>query len=202
MRFSGLIACIVLLSSCASHSAPGNEPTSSMGPASAAASYTPRLGVAVTTSSRTCFAIQNANLAVGAPVTLVSPMSPQTFVQAEISATSSTPCPISKEVDPTVTNYDLQVSKAASLPKLTPLIAVVGPSAPFSVGPNNSLTANLDQNNKTQSFRSCAASDGIHLTVWSGNPLDGTLLWHGYYYEPGNPGAGPACTPKEMTPPS
>lgn len=200
MRIAAILTGIVLLSSCASHNnttASGTAPaSSSVGPAAAA--YLPRVGVAVTTGSRTCVAIQNANLTVGSPVTLVSPMTPQTFAQAEVSAVSASPCPISKEVDPSTTNYDLKFSQGATLPKLTPLIAVVGSSAAFSAGANNSVAANLDQDNKTESFRACSATDGIHVTVWSGNPLDGTVLWHGYYYEPGNTGAGPACTAKEM----
>jgi len=69
------------------------------------------------------------------------------------------------------------------------------------VAPNNNVQADLDQNGKHEAFRACSGNDGIHLTVWSGNPLDGTLLWHGYYYEPSNPGLGPSCTPKEMAGP-
>jgi hypothetical protein len=103
-------------------------------------------------------------------------------------------------VDPTESNYDLKFADGSTLPKMTPLIAVVGSAGAFSVAPNSNVSANLDQDNKTESFRACSASDGVHLTVWSGNQLDGTLLWHGYYYEPGNTGAGPACTPKETTP--
>lgn len=107
---------------------------------------------------------------------------------------------MSKDVDPTVSNYDIHVSQG-SVPKLTPLIAVLGASAPFSMAPNNSVQADLDQNGKTETFRACSGNDGIHLTVWSSNPLDGTLLWHGYYYEPSNPGLGPSCTAREMAGP-
>lgn len=189
-----MVACF-FLASCASHNTPGKfSMTSSSDPAA----YTPRIGVAVITGSRTCVAIQNSNVTIGGAITLVSPFTPQTFAQADISSSSSTPCPISKDVDPTVSNYDLHLHQGSTLPKLTPLIAVVGASAPFSVGANNNVVADLDQNGRTESFRACSAGDGIHVTVWSGNALDGTLLWHGSYYEPGNTGVGPACTAKEM----
>jgi hypothetical protein len=82
------------------------------------------------------------------------------------------------------------------------MIAVLGAAAPFTIGANNQVQADLDQNGKFETFRACSADDGIHLTVWSGAPLDGTLLWHGHYYEASNPGLGPACTPKEITNPS
>lgn len=140
-------------------------------------------------------AIHNSTLVPGSPMTLVAPMFPQTFTQAEISALSQNPCPVTKDVDTTVSNYDLHVTQA-SLQKLTPMIAVVGTSTPFSTSANN-VQADFDQNGKIETFRACSSNDGIHLTVWSGNALTGTVLWHGYYYEPGNPGMGPACTPKE-----
>jgi hypothetical protein len=118
----------------------------------------------------------------------------------QISGVSAQPCPITKEVDPSVTNYDLSGAQQQPNQKLIPLIAVVGTPAPFAMD-NNFVKADLDQNGKTQTFRACSADDGVHLTVWGGNPVDGALLWHGYYYEASNPGLGPACTPKEMTHP-
>ncbi len=134
-------------------------------------------------------------------MTLVAPMLPQTFTQVEIGAPSESACPVSKDVDSTVSNYDIHVPAGSFLPKLMPLIAVVGTAAPFSMIDSNHARADLDQNGKFETFRACSSNDGINLTVWPGNPLDGTPLWHGYYYEPGNPGLGPACTPKEMSGP-
>jgi hypothetical protein len=178
----------------------GAGSTETAGTSAAPATYTPRIGIAVSTNGRTCFAIHNANIAPSTPVTLVSPMPPQTFIQAETAGPSQSACPISKDVDPTVSNYDIHLPQG-SVPKLTPLLAVLGAAAPFSMAPNNSVQADLDQNGKMKSFRACSGTNGIHLTVWSGNPLDGTLLWHGYYYEPSNPGLGPSCTAREMAGP-
>ena len=162
-----------------------------------AAAYLPRIGIAVVTGGRTCLAIHNANLAPGTPVMLVNPMLPQTTTAVEIGAPAQAACPVTKELDTTVSNYDLRVASGANLPKFLPLIAVSGSTAGFAPTANNTVQADLDQNGKFETFRACSGTDGVHLTVWSGNPLDGTLLWHGYYYEPGNPGLGPACTGKE-----
>lgn len=189
----------VVLASCGRNK--NAQTTGSAGLSPTAATYMPRIGVALTTGGRTCVAIHNANLTPGTPLTLITPMPPQTTTQAEIAGTPNNPCPITKDVDTTVSNYDLQVPAGATLTKLTPLIAVTGTAAPLTMGPNNNVHADLDQNGKTETFRACSANDGIHLTVWSGDPLNGTLLWHGYYYEAGNPGLGPACTPKEMAAP-
>ncbi len=139
MKLAGVLGCVIVLCSCGSRNTPGPGTVSSLGPAQVPATYTPRLGVAVTTASRTCIAIQNANLTANGPVTLISPMAPQTFTQAEIAAIAPAPCPISKDVDPTISNYDVHVLGGAKLPKLTPLIAVVGTSAPFSMDATNSV---------------------------------------------------------------
>lgn len=163
--------------------------------------YLPRIGVAVSTGGRTCLAIHNANLASGTPVTLVAPLPPQSSVQGQIGAASNTPCPVAKDVDASLSNYDIQLSAGASVPKLQPLIAATGASSPFTPGPNNQVQADLDQNGKLQTFRACASNDGIHLTVWDGNPLQGTLIWHGFYYDPAASGLAPPCTEKETVAP-
>ncbi len=169
----------------------------SLNPAALAAAFTPRIGIAVTTAGRTCLAIRNGNLALNSPVTLVMPNLPQTFTEAQIGAISDSPCPITKDVDPNVTNYELHLaSEMPSSQKLVPMIAVVGPANNFLLE-NTAVQANLQQDGTHQFFRSCSADDGVHLTVWSGTPLSAPLLWHGYYYTESNPGVGPACTPSE-----
>jgi hypothetical protein len=154
--------------------------------------YAPRIGVAVMTPTRTCMAIQNSTLQPNSQVTLVTPSSPQSFVEAQVTGTSATPCPITREVNPAVTSYDLKPPAAATPTKLMPLIAVVGPAANFSME-NVSVQADLDQNGTADTFSACGADDGVHLNVWKGRPLVGTPVWKGYYYEPGNPGTLPAC---------
>lgn len=198
VRKLGGIALLLVFASC-SHKNPqtGGE-SSSLSPAPNPSTYTPRIGIAVSTGGRTCIAIHNANLAPGSPVTLVSPVLPQSFSRAEIGGASPSPCPVTKDVDPTVNNYDIQLGQS-SVPKLIPLIAVVGESAPFSTV-NNNVQADLDQNGKTETFRACSGNDGVYLTVWSGSPVTGAILWHGYYYEPNNAAIGPPCTPKETAP--
>jgi hypothetical protein len=158
--------------------------------------YGPRVGVAVRTGSRTCFAIHNPNLAVGSPVVLVSPLAPQAFTPARIASPSTEVCPITKEVDPASSSYTVTVN-GTELPKLTPLIAVLGNPNAFALN-NNVVQADLDQNGKLQTFRACDSADGVHLTIWQGSALTGTPLWRGYYYEPSNPGSGPTCVPAEI----
>lgn len=188
-----------MLCSCSNKTPPAESQSNTASPPSPA-SYVPRVGVAVSTGGRTCVAIQNPHIAVNIPVTLVSPIAPQTFAQGQITGTSPTPCPINKEVNPSFSSYDIRLASGASVQKLTPLIAIAGTSAPFSIS-NNSVQADLDQNGKTETFRACSGNDGIHLTIWFGQPLTGVLLWHGYNYDPGGTTLAPACTGKETSNP-
>lgn len=169
--------------------------TSSSSVATAPANYTPRIGITVSTNSRTCMAIQNGNLSTGSVITLISPMSPPTSMQATVAGVAQQACPITQNVDTTMSNYT--VNPQGTVQKLTPMIAVLGTPA-VTVNGNNTAQADLDQTGQNETFRACSADNGIHLTVWRGAPLTGTLLWHGYYYEASNPGVGPTCTPAEM----
>lgn len=199
MKKIAVLFASVLAISCTNKNAQTGAQSGALSPSAPPASYTPRIGVAVSTGARTCIAIQNSNVASGSPVTLVTATLPQAFTQGEVRGTSQSPCPISQDVNPAYTSYDLHVT-GPSLPNLMPFIAVMGTSAPFSMH-NNNVQADLDQNGKTEYFRECSANDGVHLTVWSGAPTTGSVIWHGFYYEPNNVAFGPPCTPKETTAP-
>ncbi len=161
----------------------------------------PRIGIAVRTSSRTCVAIKNGALSANSPLTLVIPVSPQSFVEAQTSGPSSNPCPITKEVAPEMSNYEISLPKSSNVPQLTPLLAVAGTAACGSFSLENAdIQADLDQTHAKNTFRACGANDGIHLTVWHGAPITETRVWSGYYYEAGNPGILPACAPAELAP--
>ncbi len=183
----------------------GKKPTENNSQAavseSAPVDYSPRIGIAVRTRSRTCIAIKNGAVPANSPVTLVVPESPQSFVEAQISGPSPSPCPITKELAPEVSNYEVSAPKSSNVPELTPLIAVVGTAASSSFLPGNAgVQADLDQTRAKDTFRACGADNGVHLTVWRGDPVSGTRLWSGYYYEAGNPGTLPACSPAELAP--
>ncbi len=161
--------------------------------------YSPRMGVAVRTNSRTCAAIKNATIQPGSPVTLVLPQSPQSFIEATISGPSPSACPITQDVLPGVNNVEISLPTTSNVPKLSPMIAVLGTAVSNGfLLENISVQADLDQNHSKETFRACGANDGIHLTVWRGVPLTGTRVWSGYYYEAGNPGTLPTCGPTEL----
>ncbi len=159
------------------------------------ASYTPRIGIGVKTDARTCIAIHNGDLTTGSPVTLISPIAPATVLQGTVGGVSQQPCPIAQNVDTTVSNYIVDVN--GSMPKLTPFVVVVG-TPPVTMNANNMPQSDIGQNGHPATFRACSADDGIHLTAWSGAPLQGTLVWQGLYYEQSNPDIGPPCSKTEI----
>jgi hypothetical protein len=177
------------------NSTTGTATVSNSGASPAPASYTPRIGIAVSTAARSCLAIHNGDLTSGTIITLISPISPVSFAQGEIGGVAQQPCPITQNVDTTVSNYTIKLKNPVE--KQTPMIAVVGAPA-IIVSSNNVAQADLDQNGHTESFRACGTGNGIHFTVWNGAPLTGTLLWQGEYYDPSGASGIPACTPREV----
>jgi hypothetical protein len=183
----------------------GSKPTETNSQATVSRSepvdYSSRIGVAVRTGSRTCIAIKNGAIPANSPVTLVLPVSPQTFVEAQISGQSPSACPITQEVAPEMASYEIALPPSSNVPKLTPLIGVIGTAASSSfLVENISVQADLAQTHTKNTFRACGANDGVHLTVWRGIPVTGSLLWAGHYYEAGNSGTLPICTAAELAP--
>ncbi len=44
------------------------------------------------------------------------------------------------------------------------------------------VTVHLDDLRPDARARTCTSSEGVHLTVWSGTPLESERLWRKYYY--------------------
>lgn len=47
---------------------------------------------------------------------------------------------------------------------------------------SSTVLADLDGDGVEESFRDCTSREGVHLTIWSGEPLKGSRLWHAYFY--------------------
>lgn len=191
-----LLACVALLS-CGHGNSPSDS-AASQAVSNSPADYSTRVGIAVRTPSRTCLAMQNTTLKPETPLVLVSPLPPSTYVTVQVKGPSSSPCPITENVQPGLSSYEIQVPSGSL--SVSPALAVVANAAVFR-STNNSVQSDLDGNGMTQNYRMCSSNDGVHLSLWAGQPLEGKLLWHGYYYEANNPGLGPQCTPREMSVP-
>lgn len=140
-----------------------------------------RLGVAeVAENGEGCLTIMNAGLRGGEAATLVSLQEPQTFTRALISKKLSQRCSRNTAFPTGASFYSFRVENSNA--KLTePAIAVAGFNGSFKVD-GGKVRADLDGDGRLESFRSCASNEGLHLTVWSGEPLTGKRIWHEYFY--------------------
>jgi hypothetical protein len=46
----------------------------------------------------------------------------------------------------------------------------------------DTVVADLDTAAGLTTFRACTSNEGVHLTLWSGEPLKGKRIWHHYVY--------------------
>src|SRR5205814_10340368 len=87
--------------------------------------------------------------------------------------------------------YDVDVTGGAPMANEYG-IAVVSSRSPVA-GKGSLVHIDLDGDGEAETFRQCASTEGLPLTVWSGEPLQGPLDWHGYVY----PGTDPEVTGTE-----
>jgi hypothetical protein len=142
-------------------------------PAPRAFDYSRDVGVAVEKDGRVCLEIRNRSLAPGATLALVAGSA---SAAAQVAQQDSS-CPNGNPVDAQYERYRLRLTQGTLAPSV-PTIAIVGrPSG-------------------HDTYRSCASSEGIHLTIWSGQPLKSERRWHQYYYIGYD--LEPDCTPADI----
>jgi hypothetical protein len=143
-------------------------------------SFSSQVGVAVAKSGRVCLTIHRQNIVAGSKVALVLLRTPQSVSEAEVVRPADGTCPKIDEGDMSLHSYEIRMLKGSIEPSM-PAIAIFGASKPF-VRRGDSVTGDVDGDGTPEFFRSCASSEGVHLTVWSGKPVEGKRRWHQYYY--------------------
>lgn len=132
----------------------------------------------VTAEGRNVLAMDGPSLSSGTVVTLVTIDNPQRVSWAVISR-RLTDSEIMATHDMSAPYYEVTPTPASDvLPNLA--VAIRGQ---FEVERRG--TAVLLRAGKTGSpirVRSCTSHEGLHFTLWAGEPLKSTRLWHRYYY--------------------
>ena len=145
--------------------------------------YADHVGLAVMQSGGGCLAIQNAVLASGTRIALVDPGDSAKFaraIEARIADRAATPCDnhlAATRAGAAPTFYRLDAVAGAPA---TVMFAVVNAAGPVSIQEGRA-GADFDGDGTSEHFRMCASREGMHFTVWSGEPLTGTVRWHRYY---------------------
>lgn len=121
-----------------------------------------------------CMEIANSKLKAGRAVSVVMLDKPQSVTGATIIRKLKKSCVESGNEGSSY--YSLRLRK-----KFDTFvgIGVVGPKVAAAKG---IASGDLNGDGKRDYFRTCTSAEGAHLTVWSGKPLVGKRIWHGYYY--------------------
>jgi hypothetical protein len=132
-----------------------------------------------------CLSIFNDSLAEGSAVIFILVHQPQRLEKATILKKVNQACTDSLP-EPNSSFYLLRPDRGeAVFPDSTNLlpasIAIVGFNKPVLKG-RRVVSVDLDQDGRPEFFRTCTSNEGVHLTVWSGTPLQGRRRWHAYYY--------------------
>jgi len=137
-----------------------------------------RAGLLVTTSGHSVVAIAGPALTDGAALTVVTTEEPQQVWRAVVVKRVAA----SDAMDRHTVNgpyYEVTSDSGSSaLPDLA--IAVLGRAAVEQTG--KTVRLRLGSPLVMIRARSCTSSEGLHLTLWNGQPLKATRLWHAYYY--------------------
>lgn len=154
------------------------------------------LGVAVEKSDRSCLDIRNANLSVGQRIQFVTLVPSPSTGDAEVIRKVEQACTTADQNKPGLYHYDFKLIRG-SLSNAAPAFALVNFGGALKAD-ETGVTADIDGDGQLEIFRTCTSSEGVHLTVWTGKPLEGQRKWH-YYYFLGYDVA-PDCTERDTKP--
>lgn len=145
----------------------------------AAQSLTPvRAGVLATTSGHSILALAGPDLAAGTALTIVDVNEPR-HVQRAVVAGPVDDAPSLAPHNVMGPYYAIEPLRAAdTLPDLA--VGIVGRADVERI--DTMPTLRLGSPALTIRVRSCASSEGLHVTLWDGEPLHSRRLWHAYYY--------------------
>lgn len=138
------------------------------------------LGVAAVKADGSCLDIANGALTPGQPVQFIGASQPPVTGRAEIAAKSDQACTPQDQIRPGLFHYQFKIVSGA-LRNGVPAFALVNFGGPLATN-DSGVTADLDGDGHLSTFRSCTSTEGVHLTVWAGKPLESRRTWHSYYY--------------------
>ena len=145
--------------------------------------YDKDIGLVIKQKDGLCLSIGNPDIPPGTPVTLIGFPFSGNLHRLAVARTGRKvgACNIggAKATD---TAYRLNMDPAHSLSQKhtydmavrTPLDQFQNRSGPFG--------ADLNKDGIQDQFRTCASGEGLHLTVWNGEPLKSRKMWHRYLY--------------------
>lgn len=157
----------------------------------AAAEADIRAGILTSSRGETVLSMSGPLLAPGTKLTLISPGIPQTLRSARIVA--ETPNDGDDFSEHIAGPYYEVASTDGNKPLPAFAIALLAEPAASRIGDEFSLRVSATLPDVRAKW--CASYEGIHFTLWSGEPLKAPRIWHVYYSAGAN--LRPTCDPLE-----
>ncbi len=136
-----------------------------------------RAGVLTSSGERPVVAIGGPALAVGTSLTIVAVASDRQEVSRVVVTKQLAASDVMARHTVQGPYYEVVGDPGSQrLPDFA--VAIVGRGEVERIG--NAVAVRIGA--ATVRARSCASSEGVHLTLWAGEPLKSQRLWHQYYY--------------------
>jgi hypothetical protein len=142
--------------------------------------YAADIGIAVEKAGHSCLYISNDALSTGQRLQFVATSMPQAAGEAEIVSKADEACREPVQEQAGVFRYSLKVT-SGTLQAGSPAFAIADFRRQLA-STAEGVTADLEGDGQAEFFRACTSSEGLHLTIWKGKPLQGLRRWHAYYY--------------------
>jgi hypothetical protein len=192
------LACIAVVAAC------GREPRGDEVTAEARAltvigpDGNPRIyaGDQDSSGTRLCFQSEDTTLPYGAPATVVHSAFPQFATGGTLGRRSKRPCFPGPPGSPDSIVYVVNAPGDTIGWRGVPII-VLGRVPPIQMR-GDTVMLGIEPGKPSWRFRTCASTEGIHATAWSGAPLTSPRRWHSYYYLGYD--VEPDCTPADYKP--
>jgi hypothetical protein len=156
--------------------------------------YESQVGVVTAQDSGAhCLTVRAPSLRPGTQLTLADPSDSAAVIGAAVTGRVDSRCP-NQVPNPDDRFYAVRVdSPTAALPGHVWFAFVLGDSVLAATA--RGVEGDIDGDGTREQLRVCTSSEGLHLTIWSGEPLVGPRRWHRYVYLGYD--VEPSCVPKD-----
>lgn len=181
MRAQRFVVLIVLTSACSATAGPAFD-------------YQSRVGVAHARDTATyCLAIPARDLRPGTQLTLADPSDSAAVIQGVVADSLTAACR-GEGPGPPNRNYSVRAVSHDTPQPGRVWFALLLRDGILEASPRG-VEGDIDGDGTVERLRVCTSSEGLHLTIWSGEPLVGPRRWHRYYYLGYD--VEPSCEPKD-----
>jgi hypothetical protein len=140
-----------------------------------------------------CLTIPAPELRPGVRLTLAEPTDSGTVMPAVVTGSVGGPCR-ANDSGPDDRFYSVRAESQVVPSPGTVWFALLLPAGILKPSPRG-IEGDVDGDGVVERFRVCTSTEGLHVTIWSGEPLVGRRRWHRYVYLGYD--VEPSCAPKD-----